>query len=119
MNHESIGRAGEFLVAHHLEMAGLRTVHADVIGQDLWVRTVSNRMVTVQVKSTAKAIEQDGRFYYTFYNGTHIWRADVYAFVAIDVGLVIFEPTMLKRRKIQHHEFTRERMQFSIGQFFY
>ena len=119
MNHESIGRAGEFLVAHHLEMAGLRTVHADVIGQDLWVRTISNRMLTVQVKSTGRAQDQDGRLYYTFYNGNHIWRADVYAFVAIDVALVIFEPTMLKRRKIQHHEFTRERMQSSIAQFFY
>jgi hypothetical protein len=119
MNHESICRAGEFLVAHHLEMAGLRTVHADVVGQDLWVRTISNRMVTVQVKSTGKAMEQDGRLYYTFHNGNQIWRADVYAFVAIDVGLVICEPTMLKRRKIQHHEFTRERMQSSIAQFFY
>jgi len=38
------------------ERYGVITTHVDVMGVDLWVETPTGRRVTVQVKTTAKAM---------------------------------------------------------------
>lgn len=119
MMQESTGRAGEYLAAFHLEMAGMRTTHVNVIGQDLWVRTSSGRIVSVQVKASVKPVEQDGRWYYDFKQANHTWSAEIYAFAALDLGIVIFEPTMNKRRKLRLDQVTADQMQASISRLFY
>jgi hypothetical protein len=116
---EDTGRAGEYLVAYRLEVAGVRTVHVNLAGHDLWCHTPSGRLISVQVKASATPSVQDDRTYYIFYNRNSIWQANVFAFADIDTGLVIFEPTMSKRRKIQVDAFTPELMRSSIARFFY
>ena len=50
---EATSRAGEYLVAYRLEMAGIRTVHVNMSGHDLWCHTPSGRIISVQVKASA------------------------------------------------------------------
>ena len=116
---EATSRAGEYLVAYRLEMAGIRTVHVNMSGPDLWCHTPSGRIISVQVKASASPAPQDGRVYYAFYNNNSFWQANVFAFADLISGYVIFEPTMSKRRKIQVEAFTQEQMQSSIARFFY
>ena len=116
-----ISRGGEYLVAHVLETCGVRVIRVDLSGHDLWCRTPSNRLVTVQVKSSSKA--RDGRngssSRYEFYDRQGSMKPDIYGFVALDLGLVLFTAEMGKRRSIVSGAFTDEAMLASVARFFY
>ena len=120
-HNEGIGRAGEYLCAYRLELAGVRVAHVDVSGHDLWCRTPSGRLVSVQVKATARSVlDSNGRLCYNFTRRVHENgpEVDVYGFVALDLGLVIFERDMRQRRRIAIREFTVGAMEASVARFF-
>ena len=116
-----ISRGGEYLVTHVLETCGVRVIRVDLSGHDLWCRTPSNRLVTVQVKASARA--RDGRngsaSRYEFYDRQGGMKPDVYGFVALDLGLMLFLAGMGRRKNIRAVEFTEDAMRESIARFFY
>ena len=116
---ETIGRAGEYLVAHVLESHDIRVSHANVSGHDLWCRTPTGRLVSVQVKTTGAAVPHHAGTVYDFANNSMSWSPDVYAFVALDAGVFLCEASMSKRRKIRSEAMTKEAMVESIQKFFY
>jgi hypothetical protein len=46
-------------------------------------------------------------------------KPDVYGFVALDLGLVLFAAEMGKRRSVVSTAFTEEAMRASVARFFY
>lgn len=119
---EGIGRAGEFFAAYRLEMSGVRVSHVDVSGHDLWCRTPSGRLLSVQVKTTSRAVlDPRGRMNYTFCRRMKVAypRTDLFGFVALDIGLVIFEEEMGSRRRIAVTDMTERAMRESVVRFFY
>ena len=117
---ESISRAGEYLVAHLLEERGIRVSRVDLSSHDLWCRTPSGRLVSVQVKSTLGPFGlQTGKPRYAFYNaGSEVASVDVFAFAALDRRLALFERTMRTRRNLLADDMTVEAMEASIARFF-
>ena len=82
------GRAGEFLVQSVLEHRySLVTQRVDVDGVDLWVELPSG-FVTIQVKA-ARRIDSTKR--YAFAHGKNKITADVYCYVALDIGLFLMD----------------------------
>ena len=118
-SHETIGRAGEFLAAHVLETQDIRVTHANVSGHDLWCRTPTGRLVSVQVKTTSQPIVHHGNALYDFSQTSFSWMPDVYAFCALDIGMMICEASMSRRRKIRVDAFTQDNMLASVAKFFY
>ena len=116
-----ISRGGEYLVAHVLETCGVRVIRVDLSGHDLWCRTGSGRLVTVQVKASAKPRDgQNGSTArYEYYDRQGGMKPDIYGFVALDLGLVLFAAEMGKRRSIVAGSFTEEAMLASVARFFY
>ena len=116
-----ISRGGEYLVAHVLETCGVRVIRVDLSGHDLWCRTPSGRLATVQVKASAKARDGGNGSVqrYEFYDRQGGMKPDVYGFVALDLGLVLFAAEMGKRRSIVAGSFTEEAMLASVARFFY
>ncbi len=51
-NSINVGRAGEFLVAAELEQRGIRCHRVDMQDDDLWVKSASGELLTMQVKAT-------------------------------------------------------------------
>ena len=84
---QALGRAGEYLAASIFEQHGIITTHVDVYGSDLWCKTPSGRMVSVQVKTTLR-IGSEGARHPTRYSFNLRWRpewaADVYCLVALE-----------------------------------
>lgn len=121
MDNESVARGGEYFVAHALEACDVRVVRVDLSGHDLWCRTGSGRLVSVQVKTSARPRLEAGRpvSRYEFYDRGGSLRPDVYGFVALDLGLVLFEAGMGRRKNIRVVEFTEAAMRESIARFFY
>ena len=117
MDNESVARGGEYLVAHALEACGVRVVRVDLSGHDLWCRTVSGRLVSVQVKASHRPRLDVCR--YEFYDRSGTLKPDVYGFVALDLGLVLFLAGMGKRKNIRVVDFTEGAMRDSIARFFY
>ena len=116
---ETIARSGEYLVAHVLETHDIRVSHANVSGHDLWCRTPTGRLVSVQVKTSATEVSHHASTVYDFSNNSMSWTPNVYAFVALDKGFFLCEASMSKRRKIRAESFTKEAMDESIKKFFY
>lgn len=58
MNNNNIetGRVGELFAQSVLERYGIRTVHVDIKGDDLWCKTPRDVFVKVQVKSASKPV---------------------------------------------------------------
>ena len=121
MDNEGVARGGEYLVAHALEACGVRVVRVDLSGHDLWCRTVSGRLVSVQVKTCGSArFDRDrSALRYEFYDRGGSMRPDVFAFVALDLGLMLFLAGMGRRKNIRAVEFTGDAMRESIARFFY
>lgn len=77
-----VGRAGEFFAAYKLQMAGVEVHHHDA-AFDLIAILPSGKMLRVEVK-TASA-PKHSRMYGYLIGGS---KADLFVFVALDVGLV-------------------------------
>jgi hypothetical protein len=116
-----VARGGEYLVAHVLETCGVRVIRVDLSGHDLWCRTPSGRIVSVQVKSSGRPRDgQNGSVQrYEFYDRQGGMKPDVYGFVALDLGLALFTAEMGKRRSIVASSFTEEAMLASVARLFY
>jgi hypothetical protein len=95
---EQTGRAGEFLAAYILESNNIECHRVDRRGSDLWAKLPNGKLVTVQVKTAAKAsIPRKGgpksgrKSYYRYHTGT-LCNADWYIFVALDLELMRLMP---------------------------
>jgi hypothetical protein len=113
------GRLGEIIVTFHLEANGIQTAVVDREEIDLWVRTPSQRMLTVQIKTASAAKSWKGRpaNSYGFNIPPRQSSADLFALVALDRGIVLFYPRGHPRLQSIHSEnFTREAMQASIAE---
>ena len=99
----------------------MRVVRVDLSGHDLWCRTGSGRLVSVQVKTCGSArFDRDrSALRYEFYDRGGSMRPDVFAFVALDLGLMLFAAGMGRRKNIRAVEFTEDAMRESIARFFY
>ena len=113
-NRNSIGRAGEFLVAAELEQRGIRCHRADMDGDDLWVKSANGEIFTLQVKTTYKPRPDRRRpLYYSFTRANG--DAQIFAYVAMDIRLFILrgKPTG-KTVRIKPADFTQQAMDESI-----
>ena len=113
-NRNSIGRAGEFLVAAELEQRGIRCHRVDMEGDDLWVKSANGEIFTLQVKTTYKPRPDRRRpLYYSFTRANG--DAQIFAYVAMDIRLFILrgKPTG-KTVRIKPADFTRQAMDDSI-----
>ncbi len=116
-NRNSIGRAGEFLVAAELEQRGIRCHRVDMEGDDLWVKSASGALVTLQVKTTFKPrLERNRPVKYSFTRADG--DAQIFAYVAMDIRLFILrgKPTG-KTVRIKPADFTQQAMDESISRF--
>ena len=116
-NRNSIGRAGEFLVAAELEQRGIRCHRVDMEGDDLWVKSASGALVTLQVKTTFKPrLERNRPVKYSFTRADG--DAQIFAYVAMDIRLFILrgKPTG-KTVRINPVDFTQQAMDDSISRF--
>ncbi len=121
MDPEGIARSGEYFVAQALEACGVRVVRVDLSGHDLWCRTGSGRLVSVQVKTSSRP-RVDAEHHaprYEFYDRSGTLKPDVYGFVALDLGLVVFDTGMGRRKNLRVVEFTDAAMRGSIARLFY
>jgi len=78
----TIGRAGEYLAAHILEMAGIEAYRVD--GDCDLILNIDGALVRMEVKA-ASAVYKPRNFYRYYIRS---YNADVYAFVALDLGLM-------------------------------
>ena len=116
-NRSSIGRAGEFLVAAELEQRGIRCHRVDMQDDDLWVKSASGVLLSLQVKTTYKPRPERGRplnYAFTRANGD----AQIFAYVAMDIRLFILRgPPTGKTVRIKPADFTQQAMDDSILRF--
>lgn len=77
-----IGRAGEYLVAHLLELEGIETYRVD--GDFDLVINVSGALMRLEVKASSGKFKPRGS--YRFFLGHK--NADAYVFVALDLGRI-------------------------------
>ena len=119
ISNESIGRSGEYLVAHVLEAHDIRVSYVNIAGHDLWCRTPTGRLVSVQVKTCGRAIAHHSNAIYDFDCRNQTWQPNIYAFVALDMNAFLCEATIGRRRRIRPDAFTTEAMHASIVKFFY
>lgn len=101
---------------YQLELHGVQAVLVDRDENDLWVRTPSGRMLTVQVKtaSTPEARGHERTPAYRFYAQNLGASTDVYALVALHASVVVFCTPQEMRSRWHVSEFTAERMEASI-----
>lgn len=113
-NSINVGRAGEFLVAAELEQRGIRCHRVDMQDDDLWVKSASGELLTMQVKATVEPrIERTraARYIFTRANGD----AQIFAYVALDIRLFILRGAPSgKTVRIKPADFTRQAMDDSI-----
>jgi len=116
-NRSSIGRAGEFLVAAELEQRGIRCHRVDMQDDDLWVKSSSGELLTLQVKTTLEPRSDRSRplnYAFTRADGD----AQIFAYVAMDVRLFILRgPPTGKTVRIKPADFTQQNMDGSILRF--
>jgi len=113
-NSINVGRAGEFLVAAELEQRGIRCHRVDMQDDDLWVKSASGELLTMQVKATIEPRKEryrEARYVFTRANGD----AQIFAYVALDIRLFILcgAPSG-KTVRIKPADFTRQAMDDSI-----
>ena len=113
-NSINVGRAGEFLVAAELEQRGIRCHRVDMKDDDLWVKSASGKLLTMQVKATLeprKARYRGAHYVFTRANGD----AQIFAYVALGLRLFILRTAPSgKTVRIKPAEFTRQAMDDSI-----
>lgn len=114
----SIGRSGEFFVMSQLELWGYYCIHSSSHDDDIWIKLPDDRIITVQVKTASE--RRRGRPSYQFQIGARsVRRADIYAFYAMDKGLILFtasdsEIVQKVSSSIKGEEFTEEAQASSL-----
>lgn len=84
----AVGRAGEHLALAHLSLAGYSCTLCQIKDHDAYIQT-DTRTLTLQVKTASKKQENSQSYkFYTPKRGAE--ASDVFAFVAIDLGVVVF-----------------------------
>lgn len=118
-NSINVGRAGEFLVAAELEQRGIRCHRVDMQDDDLWVKSASGDLLTMQVKATLEPRTERtraARYVFTRVNGD----AQIFAYVALDIRLFILRDAPSGRTvRIKPAEFTPQAMADSIEEHLY
>ena len=118
-NSINIGRAGEFLVAAELEQRGIRCHRVDMQDDDLWVKSASGELLTMQVKATLEPRKEryrEAHYVFTRANGD----AHIFAYVALDIRLFILRTAPRgKTVRIKPAEFTPQAMADSIAAHLY
>lgn len=112
-----IGRVGELFTMYQLERRGVQAVHVDREEIDLWVRTPTGRVLTVQVK-TASCVRRET------INAAEIYRfflpknatCDLIALVALDAEVVVFCPPSETSSYVPATRMTAEGMERSIAE---
>lgn len=101
---------------YQLERRGVQAAHVDRDENDLWVRTPSGRMLTVQVKAASRpsVYSHDKTPRYRFHIGNLGVSTDLYALVALQAEVVLFCRPEEMRRCWAVELFTAERMEASI-----
>lgn len=85
-----IGRAGEFLVMSRLSLLGLYCVHSDSYADDVWIKDKGGKIFTLQVKACREAKKRGIRSKASYYFRSYGSGADMYAFVALDTGAILY-----------------------------
>ena len=118
-NSINVGRAGEFLVAAELEQRGIRCHRVDMQDDDLWVKSASGELLTMQVKATLEPRKEryrEAHYVFTRANGD----AQIFAYVALSLRLFILRTAPIgKTVRIKPAEFTPQAMADSIAEHLY
>lgn len=118
-NSINVGRAGEFLVAAELEQRGIRCHRVDMQDDDLWVKSASGELLTMQVKATLEPRKEryrEAHYVFTRANGD----AHIFAYVALNLRLFILRTAPRgKTVRIKPAEFTPQAMADSIAAHLY
>lgn len=84
----AVGRAGEHLALAYLSLAGYSCTLCQIKGHDAYIQTDA-RTLTLQVKTASKTNENSQSYkFFTPKRGIDV--SDVFAFVAINLGAVVF-----------------------------
>jgi hypothetical protein len=86
------GRLGELLTTYALESAGVQVSRVDREEIDLWARTPTGRMKTLQVKTCSEPLRDRDRPLRYRFSIEHGTTADLYALVALDRERVLIYP---------------------------
>ena len=84
----AVGRAGEHLALAHLSLAGYSCTLCQIKDHDAYIQ-MDTRTLTLQVKTAGKKYKTSTKYaFYTPQKGDRM--SDVFAFVAINLGAVVF-----------------------------
>mgnify|MGYP000097045906 FL=1 len=84
----AVGRAGEHLALSRLSLAGYSCTLCQIKDHDAYIQT-DTRTLTLQVKTASKTCSNNKK--YKFHTPKrNVGASDVFAFVAINLGAVIF-----------------------------
>ena len=84
----AVGRAGEYLALAHLSLAGYACTMCRIKDHDAYIQT-DGGVLTLQVKTASKTHKTTKS--YAFHTPKkNVGVSDVFAFVSIDLGAVIF-----------------------------
>ena len=84
----AVGRAGEYLALAHLSLAGYACTMCRIKDHDAYIQT-DGGVLTLQVKTASKT-HKTAKSYAFHTPKKNVGVSDVFAFVAIDLGAVIF-----------------------------
>ena len=83
-----MGRAGDHLALAHLSLAGYYCTLCQIADHDAYIQ-INTRTLTLQVKTASKTYK--GSRSYAFYTPKkNVGVSDIFAFVSIDLGAVVF-----------------------------
>lgn len=111
------GRQGELLAQYTLERRGVQCSYVDRAEIDLWVRTVTGEMATIQVKTCSEPKRDRDRPLRYRFEIPRDTTADYLALVALDRQIVIICPTTSHIPGLwQPDSFTKEAQDASIAE---
>ena len=84
----AVGRAGEYLALAHLSLAGYACTMCRIKDHDAYIQT-DGGVLTLQVKTASKT-HKTAKSYAFHTPKKNVGVSNVFAFVAIDLGAVIF-----------------------------
>lgn len=123
LRNEQVGRIGEHLVSYYLESNGINCHSVRTIGSDIWCELPDGKVRKCEIKSAPK-IRPPKRKYEFYSQKIQRHTAHFFAFAALDLGLVIFKPSVDVQSKrttdrygtyIAPNEFTEAAMMHSLN----